>query len=360
MNAVLLPGERISLNLRGLYQSFGYRQYRVGKFEEYDLYVQNRNFLSDDRILTFSDINGQILALKPDVTLSIIKNTRDDDRLHKVWYTENVYRVPRGGNGFREILQTGLECIGRVDLYTMGEVVMLAARSLEAISPECVLDLSHMGILTGLFHALDVPAALTGAILAAFSAKNRHSLRSLCAQGGLSGAETELLSTLCLLGGPAEEALPELLALPLPEESRAAAEELQALCGLVRSFWGGTLNVDLSVINDTDYYNGVLFRGFTDGVAVPVLSGGRYDHLLNRMGKSGSAIGFAVYLSELERLADPAGAFDVDTLLVYDEGCDPALIARRAKALTDRGKTVRVQRRGEAAVACREVAEVSE
>ena len=167
MNAVLLPGERISLNLRGLYQSFGYRQYRVGKFEEYDLYVQNRNFLSDDRILTFSDINGQILALKPDVTLSIIKNTRDDDRLHKVWYTENVYRVPRGGNGFREILQTGLECIGRVDLYTMGEVVMLAARSLEAISPECVLDLSHMGILTGLFHALDVPAALTGAILAA-------------------------------------------------------------------------------------------------------------------------------------------------------------------------------------------------
>ena len=128
----------------------------------------------------------------------------------------------------------------------------------------------------------------------------------------------------------------------------------------MRSFWGGTLNVDLSVINDTDYYNGVLFRGFTDGVAVPVLSGGRYDHLLNRMGKSGSAIGFAVYLSELERLADPARAFDVDTLLVYDEGCDPALIARRAKALTDRGKTVRVQRRGEAAVACREVAEVSE
>ena len=229
MNAVLLSGERISLALRGLFQSYGYRQYRVSKFEEYDLYVRNRNFLSDDRILTFSDINGQIMALKPDVTLSIIKNTRDDDRTHKVWYTENVYRVPRGGYGFREILQTGLECIGRVDLYTMGEVLMLAARSLETISQDYVLDVSHMGILTGLFQARNVPAALTVPILAAFSAKNRHSLRSLCAQGGLSGETADLLSSLCLLGGSAEETLPALLALPLPEASRAAADELGAL-----------------------------------------------------------------------------------------------------------------------------------
>ena len=110
MNASLLPAERVSLTLRGLYQSFGYTRYRVGKFEEYDLYARNRNFLSDDRILTFSDINGQVMALKPDVTLSIIKNTRGDDRMRKVWYTENVYRVPRGGDSFQEIRQTGLEC----------------------------------------------------------------------------------------------------------------------------------------------------------------------------------------------------------------------------------------------------------
>ena len=84
MNTILFPEERISLTLQSLYQAYGYRKYKVGKFEEYDLYAQNRNFLSDDRILTFSDINGQIMALKPDVTLSIIKNTRDDDRLRKV------------------------------------------------------------------------------------------------------------------------------------------------------------------------------------------------------------------------------------------------------------------------------------
>ena len=359
MNASLLPGEGISLALRGLYQAYGYRRYRVGKFEEYDLYAQNRNFLSDDRILTFSDINGQVMALKPDVTLSIIKNTRDDDRMRKVWYTENVYRVPRGGYGFQEIRQTGLECIGRVDLYTMSEVLMLAARSLETISPENVLEISHMGILTGLFRAENLPPELTGPITVAFSEKNPHSLRELCVRGRLSGEARDLLAELCTLGGPAGETLPELLALPLPEESRAAAGELAALCRLLRTFGDFRVETDLSVTNDTDYYNGVLFRGFVDGVAAPVLSGGRYDHLLNRMGRSGAAIGFAVYLSELEQLMERPAEYDADVLLVYDEDCDPAAVAERANAVVSGGKTVIVQPRGEAPASCREIIEVT-
>ena len=359
MNASLLPAERVSLTLRGLYQSFGYTRYRVGKFEEYDLYARNRNFLSDDRILTFSDINGQVMALKPDVTLSIIKNTRGDDRMRKVWYTENVYRVPRGGDGFQEIRQTGLECIGTVDLYTMGEVLMLAARSLETIAEEYVLEVSHMGILTGLLEARRVPPALAGEILVAFGEKNPHAVRELCRQGGMSDEAEELFSALCVMGGPAEETLPQLLALPLPAAGRAAAEELAAVCRLLKTFGSFRVEADLSVTNDTDYYNGILFRGFVDGIAAPVLSGGRYDHLLNRMGKSGAAIGFAVYLSELERLIDREGEYEADTLLLYGDGCDPAAVAGRVKELAAEGKTVRVQPKGKAEIRCRETEEVT-
>ena len=358
MNASLLPAEQISLKLRGLYQSFGYTRYRVGKFEEYDLYAHNRNFLPDDRILTFSDINGQVMALKPDVTLSIIKNTRNDDRMRKVWYTENVYRVPRGGDGFQEIRQTGLECIGTVDLYTMGEALMLAARSLETISKEYVLEVSHMGILTGLFEAERVPPALAGEILVAFGEKNPHALRELCRQGGLTDEAEALFSALCVLGGPAEETIPELLALPLPAAGRRAAEELSAVCRLLETFGSFRVEADLSVTNDTDYYNGLLFRGFVDGIAAPVLSGGRYDHLLNRMGKSGAAIGFAVYLNELERLIGRQREYDADTLLLYGPDCDPAAVAERAKELAAEGKTVCVLPRGAAEIACREIEEV--
>ena len=346
--------ERLSLALRELYRSYGYRQYKVGKFEEYDLYARNRNFLTGEHILTFSDTDGRLMALKPDVTLSIIKNTRGDDRIRKVWYTENVYRVPRNAYGFQEILQTGLECIGPVDLYTMAEVLMLAARSLETISGEYILGISHLGILTGVLKAEGVPAALSARILTAIGEKNPHSLRALCREGAIREEAASLLSALCQLSGPADGALPRLLALPLPAESLAAAEELAGICAALRVFGAFRVKLDLSVISDTDYYNGLVFRGFVDGVAAPVLSGGRYDRLLNRMGKPGSAIGFAVYLSELERFLSEAGGPDFDVLLTYGEDSDPAAVAARAKALVAEGRTVRVQPAGESAVTCRE------
>ena len=225
MTAALTPRERVSLALRELYQTYGYRQYRMSKFEEYDLYARNRSFLTDDHILTFSDLNGKLMALKPDVTLSVIKNTRPERGTRKLWYTENVYRVPRNADSFQEIVQTGLECIGHVDVYTMGEVLMLSARSLETVGTDYVLCLSHMGILTGVLESGLVPEELTGAILAAAGEKNLHTLRALCEKAGASPETAELLERLCTLDGPAGETLPKLLALPLPGESRAAAED---------------------------------------------------------------------------------------------------------------------------------------
>lgn len=350
MNITLKPAEQASFSLRSLYQSYGYRQYSVSKFEEYDLYAQNKNFLSSKQILTFSDTNGRLMALKPDITLSIVKNTRDDHRTRKLWYTENVYRVPRNAYGFQEIPQMGLEYIGTVDRYAMSEVLMLAARSLEVISPRYVLELSHMGILTGILarNAVEEPEA--GRLLAAVEEKNAHELSALCAACDLSAETAALLDTLCRLSGPVEDTLPRLLALPLPEESRRAAEELEEVCRLLGAFGSFRVHLDLSVINDMDYYNGLIFRGFVDGIAAGVLSGGRYDRLLERMGKSGGAIGFAVYLDALSRFLSTTPAHDVDVLLVYGPESDPAQIIETAKAVQAAGQSVLVQPVGETSV----------
>ena len=67
--------EKAIFALRALYKQYGYLPFKMSKFEEYDLYVQNKDFLVSDRVITFNDTNGKLLALKPDVTLSIIKNT---------------------------------------------------------------------------------------------------------------------------------------------------------------------------------------------------------------------------------------------------------------------------------------------
>ncbi len=350
MNSALNRSEQVSLALRNLYSAYGYRPYKVGKFEEYDLYARNRSFLAGDHILTFSDTDGRLMALKPDVTLSIIKNTRDDNRIRKLWYTENVYRVPRNACGFQEIVQTGLECIGPIDLYATAEVVMLAAESLKTLERDYVLDLSHIGILTGVLDAANAAPDVSAKIIAAVGEKNLHALRAACESGGLSADTAKLLEKLCLLGDSAGAALPKLLALPLPGEAKAAAEELRDLCGILDVFGSYNINLDLSVTNDTDYYNGVIFRGFVDGAASGVLSGGRYDRLVNRMGKTGGAVGFAVYVSELERLLSEKAEYDVDTLLVYEPGDDPAAVARAVRAIAASGRTVRAQSRGKTAV----------
>ena len=133
--------EFVSFNLRKLYNSYGYSQYKMGKFEEYDLYVRNKNFLLSDHIITFTDHTGRLLALKPDVTLSIVKNSPErESGVRKVYYNENVYRVPKGALSFKEIMQAGLECIGEIDPYSVAEVLTLARKSLECVSKDYVLD----------------------------------------------------------------------------------------------------------------------------------------------------------------------------------------------------------------------------
>ena len=86
-----LKKEEVVLRLRELYRRYGYLPYKMSKFEEYDLYVRNKSFLVSDNILTFTDIDGKLMALKPDVTLSIVKNSRDiPGHVQRLYYDENV------------------------------------------------------------------------------------------------------------------------------------------------------------------------------------------------------------------------------------------------------------------------------
>ena len=144
---VLKNEEKAMMRLRGLYGRYGYAQYKMSKFEEYDLYVRNKSFLASDQIITFNDTSGKLMALKPDVTLSIVKNTKDCGvSLCKYFYNENVYRLSHTTGEFKERLQVGLECIGSIDLYSMSEVIALAEKSLETISSRYVLDISPYGL----------------------------------------------------------------------------------------------------------------------------------------------------------------------------------------------------------------------
>ena len=345
MNSGLLQkNEETAFRLRGLYRSYGYQPYKMSKFEEYDLYVRNKSFLLSENILTFTDLDGKLMALKPDVTLSILKNGRGGPGLQKVYYNENVYRPSATAGGFREIPQTGLECIGSLDAAAEGEVLMLAAKSLAVISPEYLLDVSHQGFVAGLLEGLDLPDETRRRALAAMGAKNTPALERLAAEGLLPEKAAQTLSRLALLY---DRPAPALAALePLAENQRMATalRELKELCALMEQRGlAEHLRLDFSIANDMNYYSGVIFRGFVPGLAAGVLAGGRYDHLLHRMGRQGGAIGFAVYLDQLERFGAPAQD-EVDVLVLYDDSVSAARVAAETDALVAAGQTVRAER----------------
>lgn len=352
--------ERVMHALRGLYQSYGYQPFKVNKFEEYDLYAQNKKFLTCQQVLTFSDTDGRLMALKPDVTLSIVKNTRDSDAPLKVSYAEHVYRVPRGAYGFKEIMQAGVEHIGTVDVYAMSEMLMLAARSLETISERYVLDVSDMGIVSGILAGEALDDADRSGLLSMISAKNPHGLHERCAELGVSAQAEALLAALIPLCGPLGETLGELERLPLPDACGEALASLRAVARMTQALGLTRINLDFSIVNDMGYYNGLIFSGFVDGIASSVLSGGRYDLLMRRMGRRSQAIGFAVYLDQLERFYARREAYDVDALILYDGATDPLAVAQAAQDQAAQGRTVRVQPGDSSALRAREIIDLRE
>ncbi len=340
MEYPLKPEERVLFALRALYRKYGYSQFKMSKFEEYDLYVRNKDFLVSDGIITFTDTDGRLMALKPDVTLSIIKNTRDlPGCVQKVCYSENVYRISGSTRCFKEIMQTGLECIGDVDLYCLCEVISLAAESLRVIDEAFVLDLSHMGVVSALVDNLGLDADARAQALTCIGEKNADGIRKLCPGGNADG----VLALIAAQGAP-QEAIAALRPWCAEGAAKAALDELEAVTGTLSAIGCAGLRIDFSIVNDMNYYNGIVFRGYIDGIPSGVLSGGQYDKLMQRMGRRARAVGFAIYMDLLERLADAPQPYDVDTVLLYDAAADAVALSQAVRLLADSGRSVVVQR----------------
>ena len=325
--SVLTGTEKRIFALRTLFSSRGYKPYRMRKFEEYDLYSRNKDFLTNDMVITFTDTNGSLKALKPDVTLSIVKNLRDDPgSIQRLYYDENVYRVSGSTNTYKEIMQMGLECIGAADNPAVTEVLDLAAASLELVADnhDYVLKVSDLDVLTLLVDEICDSKSMRSSLLNLAGAKNLHGIRALCAENEISGPSYEALLGILELYGHPDEVLPDLIGLCKGTCAEAEAGELASVLEDLSDERKAKIAIDFSIIGDTSYYNGLSIEGYIDGIPECVLIGGRYDMLMRRMKKRSRAIGFAVYLDNLARLGS-AGDDAIDQFYGTDsceaDGC---------------------------------------
>ncbi len=339
--------ETLLSNLRALYERSGYTQYKMSKFEEYDLYVRNKDFLISDSVITFTDTNGKLMALKPDVTLSIIKNSGEHTALtQKLYYNENVYRISKGTHTFKEILQTGLECMGEIDDFSIFEVLSLACRSLRCIGGKAVLDVSHLGIVSAILDDFMLPEQAKSEIVKCIGEKNCHEIERICSENGIGKDGAARICALVKLYGDPSDVLERLHELLDDENDSTALTQLETIV----SAFSGTelyemLRLDFSVVSDMKYYNGFVFKGFVEGVPNSVLSGGQYDRFMQRMQRDSGAIGFAVYLDELERLLTADNDCDVDVVLLYDKDVSIKALAAALERLQSEGKSVCAQLR---------------
>ncbi|MBR2861376.1 MAG: ATP phosphoribosyltransferase regulatory subunit [Clostridia bacterium] len=327
--------------LRSLYNAYGYSQYKMSKFEEYDYYVKNKDFLISDRIITFTDTNGKLLALKPDVTLSIIKQVSESNSVQKLYYNENVYRVSGESHKFKEIMQTGLECVGKIGIYEICEVTALAIKSLECIDENYQLDISHAGFVQALLKEQGFEKETEEKVSEYISAKNSGGINKLLEKGEINETQAKIANALIVNYKNCAQVLEAVG--EVGQEAKNAFDEFCRVLDCIGDLGKSeNVNINFSLANNMSYYSGIVFKGYIQGIPTGVLSGGQYDKLMKKLKKDASAVGFAVYLDGFERhkLSNPE--FDADVVLIKDASVSSAEILKTVEELSKNGESVLV------------------
>ncbi|MBR0257729.1 MAG: ATP phosphoribosyltransferase regulatory subunit [Synergistaceae bacterium] len=266
---VLTIEERYGLTLRTLWHSHGYQHKRMSRFEDYDYYAGKKDFLTSSAILTFTDTNGKLKALRPDVTLSLIRRASAG----KYYYDEKVYRVSENTGAWSEIPQAGIECLGDLHVNELVDVANLALMSLHELSGgrDYVLDVADAGCVSELLTGND-----GGDLLKCLQDKNIHGLKAL-------NAPKKLLHMASLDGSIA-----------------SGLEFLGTECRhVVSALNDAHIRIDFSTVSNLKYYNGLVLKGYIEGIPRAVLSGGQYDNMMRIAGNSMRGAGFAVYLGRI-------------------------------------------------------------
>lgn len=336
--------ERVILDLRKIYENYGYKKIKLNKFEEYEFYNNNKDFFKSENILTFMDLNGKLQALRPDVTLSVVKKVLNDNKLEstKLYYIENVYRISNDTREYVELEQLGIELIGVIDEYSNLEIINMAIESLNSINRNYILDVSHLGFISGLLEEMKLDYNCKNEVLKNLHLKNSHDLEKLLVEKKVSEKYKDCLLKIVNLSGNYKDVLEKSKELVLNKKMENSLKELQALSSIFNFHdIEDKILLDFSIVNNLDYYNGIIFRGYIENNSKVILSGGRYDKLVEKFSKGKRAIGFAIFLDELYKFNKKDNDFDI--LILYKNG-DYSILLDKVKKFIEKNNTVRTER----------------
>lgn len=339
MNANLINENSIVSNLINIYERFGFKKIKLSKFEDYNLYNNNKDFLQTEHILTFMNLNGNLKSLRPDVTLSIVKKVLKDNEkeTQKIYYIEDIYKIV--SNEYEEIPQVGVEIIGKLNNYSNLEIISMAIESLKSINKNYILEISNIDFISAIFDEINLEENLKIEILNNIYLKNKHDLEKLLNKNVDNKYKKYILSFI-ELSGNYKDILKKLKSLIINKKMQKSYEELKSLSFVFELYNNfDKILLDFSIESQLGYYNGIIFKGYIKESNYIILSGGRYDKLLNKFNSNKNAIGFAIYMDKLYEKNKTSDFIDI--LILYKSG-DENILLNEVRKFMDKNKKVRV------------------
>ncbi|HJF56734.1 MAG TPA: ATP phosphoribosyltransferase regulatory subunit [Anaerotruncus colihominis] len=336
-------GEAVS-RLTTMFRARGYRQVITPAIEFYDVFGSSAAHFPQENMYKLADTRGRLMVIRPDCTIPIARlvatRLAASPMPLRLYYSENVYRVEHDLRGKRnEVFQTGVELIGSNALRSDLEIVELAASGLSDIGGERFrIELCHIGYFKALIDSLDAPGETKEQIRQCIEQKNYPALGDLLDPFGAARAALALRYLPRLFGG--EEVFEKAYALFDENGARESLDYLRSIYDYLRQLGlEGSVIVDLGLVNQIEYYTGIIFRGYFDGIGEPVLSGGRYDNLISDFGAALPAVGFAVNADLASAVIEKQPPQTPDILVFSDEAHLPQAV-NYIRSLTDNGLVV--------------------
>lgn len=337
--------DEICTKIEDTFKSRGFKRVTTPGIEMYDVFSLECSGIDQELMFKTTDNKGRLLVVRPDSTLPIARmvSTRLKNSVMPVrlYYKQAVYRNNPTLTGRRnEMLQMGIELVGATGKRADLEVLTTAVSSISAVENDFRIELGHAGVFNALSDELKIDEDSKEKIRVAIEGKNYSALNNLLDKLEPCKAVTAIRTLPSLFGG--EEVFDEALELCKGTKAEAALTYLHDIFNSLSPLGlGDKLIIDLGLVQRNDYYTGIVFAGYVQGIGDAVISGGRYDELLSEFGTPMGAAGFAVDTDALTIKTLTEGTKDYsdkpDVLVFAQDGHELEAI-EYAKKLTDEGK----------------------
>ena len=294
--------------------------------EYYDLFATESSGISPESMFKTTDNSGKIVVVRPDSTLPIARlvSTRMQNEVLPVmlYYNQAVYRNNPSLTGrSNEIMQMGIELIGSKGKRADLEVITTAVQCLKSVCGDFRLEVGHSLLFTSLIDSLDVDEELKDKIKDYIENKNFSALNYLLDKIEENDTVKAIRKLPSLFGGEEVfEQAEKLIKLP------KAIKALEYLKSLYKDLCKLDINdkiiVDLGLVQQNEYYSGIVFTGYAIGYGDAILSGGRYDKIFSEFNNNMGASGFAVNITHLAEEARYRSKSNIPEVLVFAENDD--------------------------------------